>query len=130
MNFGPHSIEKHFVVLSPEKRASLEVADSSLYERLNNNYQGFKKHELISCFEFSENWSSWEIHPNGDEIVILLSGKVELILELKNEQKSVLLEHAGEYAIIPQNTWHTAKTNRSTKVLFITPGEGTEHKSG
>lgn len=54
MNNKAYSIQKEFVVLSPEKEASTEAVDSTLYERLNKNYNGFHGHELISCHEFSE----------------------------------------------------------------------------
>jgi mannose-6-phosphate isomerase-like protein (cupin superfamily) len=69
-------IDTEFVVLSPDKVASIEAKDSTLYQRLVTDYDGFRGHELISCHEFDEDWSSWEIHPHGDEIVILLSGEV------------------------------------------------------
>jgi len=128
MKVGPHLIEKDFVVLSPDKEASVEVNDSLLYQRLNQNYEDFEGHELISCHTFSQNWSSWEIHPKGDEIVVLLSGKIEFVLDFENEQRVVALESEGDYAIVPKNTWHTARTSTLTKMLFITPGEGTEHK--
>jgi mannose-6-phosphate isomerase-like protein (cupin superfamily) len=128
-SLAKHSIEKQFVVISPDKKVSIEQADQSLYSRLDDNYNQFAGHELVSCFEFSENWSSWEIHPNGDEVVLLMSGKVEFIIDLPDGLKSVELVDVGDYAIVPKNTWHTAKTSIPTKVLFITPGEGTAHKS-
>ena len=121
-------IEKEFVVLSPDKVASIETKDSTLYQRLVTDYGGFSGHELISCHEFSEDWSSWEIHPNGDEIVILLSGKATFILEQEGGNKTLELEEEGSYVIVPRNTWHTAKTTQKTKMLFITPGEGTQNK--
>jgi len=49
MGKSPHSIENKFVVVSPEKIASIENFDSGLYERLDRDYNGFKGHELISC---------------------------------------------------------------------------------
>ncbi len=129
MNNEARSIETDFVVLSPDKHATIEHFDASLYERLDKNYQGFSGHELISCYEFDKDWSSWEIHPHGDEIVILLSGEVTFVLQLENEEKSVSLNTAGTYLIVPKNIWHTAKTHVKTKMLFITPGQGTQHKS-
>jgi hypothetical protein len=65
------SITKNFVVLNPNKDATIEPFDSTLYERLDRDYSGFKGHELISCYELNESRPTWEIHPNGDEIVIL-----------------------------------------------------------
>ncbi len=123
------SIEKEFVVLDAEKKATIEQFDPALYERLDKKYNGFKGCELISCYEFSEDWSTWEMHPNGDEIVILLSGEVTFILQLEDGDKSILLDNAGSYVVVPKNVWHMARTNVNTKMLFITPGEGTQNKN-
>lgn len=122
------SLEKNFVVVSPDKKATVESVDAKLYERLNSNYNGFKGHDLISCYEFNQDWSTWEIHPNGDEIVVLLSGKATFVLQLDEGNKSIQLQKEGAYVIVPKNVWHTLKTNVKTKVLFITPGEGTQNK--
>lgn len=122
------SIEKEFIVINPDKKAFVENFDAKLYQRLNLDYEGFKGHQLISCHEFSEDWSSWEIHPHGDEVVLLLSGKVTLILQLEEGIQEVALEREGTYVIVPQNTCHTAKTHVKTRMLFITAGEATQHK--
>ncbi|MDJ0832542.1 MAG: cupin domain-containing protein [Gammaproteobacteria bacterium] len=121
-------IERDFVVLSPDKTATIERFDSTLYARLDKDYNGCKGHELISCYEFSQDWPTWEIHPHGDEIVILLSGKVRFVLQLEEGDKSIELVQPGSYVIVPRNIWHTAKTGVKTKMLFITPGEGTRNK--
>lgn len=122
------SITKDFVVLSPDKHATIERCDSGLYERLDKDYGGFKGHDLISCYEFDDDWSSWERHPHGDEVVVLLSGAATFVLQCEDGVKSLHLEQEGAYVIIPKNVWHTVQTGVKTKILFVTPGEGTEHK--
>lgn len=124
-----HSIEQDFAVLNSDKIASIETCDSGLYQRLDGDYNGFRDCELISCHEFTQNWTSWEVHPKGDEIVMLLSGKITFVLQLEAGNESVTLEKTGEYLIVPKNVWHTAKTDEKSKVLFITPGEGTQNKN-
>lgn len=121
------SIEKDFIVLNADKVATLEPCNSTLYERLNKNYDGFKGCELIACHSFTEDWPTWETHPNGDEVVMLLSGKAELILQLSEGEQSVTLDEAGAFVIVPKNIRHTARISEQAKMLFITPGEGTEN---
>jgi hypothetical protein len=36
---------------------------------------------LVTEHECSENWPSWEIHPNADEFVYLIDGAATLLLE-------------------------------------------------
>ena len=108
MTISKYNIEDNFVVLDANKNATIEINDSALYERLGNNYLGFKNCELISCHEFSQDWDTWEIHPNGDEVVILLHGQVKFVFEDNSE---IELTEIGEYVIVPKNIWHTAKTD-------------------
>lgn len=122
------NIEEEFVVLSPDKKATPVINTSDLYERLDQEFENFKGHELISCYSFTENWPSWEIHPNGDEVVVLLSGSATFILDFEGKHKQVQLSQVGEYVVVPKGTWHTAHVTDMAKVLFITPGEGTENR--
>ncbi|MGB5326523.1 MAG: hypothetical protein WBN40_14040 [Pseudomonadales bacterium] len=123
------NIEREFIVHSPSKQAFVEHNDNTLYERLAQNYEGFSGHDLIAADEFSSDWHTWEVHPCGDEIVLLLSGQITFILKFPNAEKSVALECPGSYIIVPKGIWHTAKTNIKSKLLFITPGEGTQNKA-
>lgn len=126
---SPRQIERDFIVLGPDKTASIERADATLYKRLDEFYNGFAGHELVSCYTFESDWSSWEVHPHGDEVVLLISGEVEFLLDTGLDVKSFRLEEQGQYLVVPKGVWHTAKTKSKAKVLFITPGEGTQHKS-
>jgi uncharacterized cupin superfamily protein len=72
-------------------------------------------------------WDSWERHPAGEEVVYLISGRVDLLQELPDGVRVVAL-HAGEAAVNPTNVWHTARVHEPGHALFITPGIGTEHR--
>lgn len=124
----PFDIAQEFVVLSPDKKATPVALTPDLYERLDVDFGSFKGHELIACHEFSGNWPSWEIHPHGDEIVVLLSGAATFLLEVEGGHRNVEMSQAGQYVIVPKGTWHTAHIRKQAKLLFITPGEGTENR--
>ncbi|TYQ29019.1 cupin domain-containing protein [Pseudanabaena sp. UWO311] len=126
---SPLSIISDFVVLSPDKKANTEHFNSGLYERLNAKYNGFAGHELISCHEFTSDWTSWEVHPYGDEIVVLLSGTTTFLLKIEGDEVRVILSYLGQYVIVPKGVWHTAKTQDYVKLLFITPGQDTQNKA-
>lgn len=124
----PLFIETDFAVMGPDKTVHVEHVDEDLYSRLEARYNGFAGHELISCHTFSADWGSWEVHPNGDEIVVLLSGEVTFVLQLADGNVPVHLDRQGQYVVVPQGVWHTARTEAEAKLLFITPGEGTQHR--
>jgi len=82
---------------------------------------------LVSLYTFSENWTSWERHPVGDEVVICTAGEITLVQELPDGPYKTTLR-AGEYAINPRGVWHTADIADHATALFITAGVGTEHR--
>ena len=46
---------------------------------------------LVGVFRYDADWNSWEMHPDGDEIVVLLSGAVDLVLDEAGGERTVEL---------------------------------------
>jgi quercetin dioxygenase-like cupin family protein len=80
---------------------------------------------LVSLLAQDESWNSWERHPAGDELVVLLSGRVDLVQELDGQQRVITLT-PGMAVINPPGVWHTADVHEPGQALFITAGRGTE----
>ena len=72
-------------------------------------------------------WDSWERHPAGEELVLLVSGRVDLVQEIDREQRVVPLR-AGQAVINPRGVWHTVDVHEPGDALFVTPGRGTENR--
>lgn len=87
----------------------------------------FDKGWLVSEFSFTEDWQSWEMHPHGDEIVYLLSGALDLLLERGGKVDTIALSGSGA-VVVPRGVWHTAKVRQPSRMLHLTRGEGTEHR--
>lgn len=83
---------------------------------------------LVSQYTFTESWAGWEMHPAGDEVVICTAGTMVLVQELEGGQHKNVPLAAGEYAINPAGIWHTADVAGHATAIFITPGEGTQHR--
>jgi len=83
---------------------------------------------LVSLYDFSESWDSWEMHPAGDELVVCLSGEITLIQEQPDGTPESLTLRPGEYAVNGPGVWHTADVDNAATTLFITAGEGTQHR--
>ena len=75
----------------------------------------------------SESWTFWERHPAGEELVLLLNGRVDLIQDLDGTEHRIELK-AGDGVLNPPGVWHTADVHDPGDALFITPGAGTEHR--
>lgn len=83
---------------------------------------------LVMAFTFDGDWPTWEMHPAGDELVVLLSGEAVLMVRTPSGDVSHSLSHAGDFVVVPKGAWHTAKIATHAAMLFATPGEGTENR--
>ena len=122
-------LQDTFAVIKPDLSVATVDVSPTLYQDLDSRFDQFKSHQLVSTYEFTADWPTWERHPQGDEIVILLSGAATMVLQLESRQALVELAVPGEYLVVPRNTWHTARIRSATRMLFITPGEGTENRA-
>jgi hypothetical protein len=82
---------------------------------------------LISAYRFSEDWTSWERHPAGDELVFQLSGAMDFVLEDGGAERSVPLRGRAAL-VVPRGAWHTVRVLEPSEALFVTRGAGTEHR--
>ncbi len=98
-------------------------------------YQGYgQRHggdgvegRLVSMHTFSAPWDSWEMHPEGAEVVLCTGGTLTIIQEIDGEERRTTLE-AGEYVINEPGVWHTADAQGEATAVFITAGVGTQHR--
>jgi quercetin dioxygenase-like cupin family protein len=126
-NRAPTNLISTFLRLRPDSSIEQMPFDETFWPRLMTGKLGNFHHEyLVTTATYSADWPSWERHPMGDEIVCLLSGAVTLVIERAGGNEEVRLGRMGDFALVPQGTWHTAKTSVATTMLFITAGEGTE----
>jgi hypothetical protein len=82
---------------------------------------------LVMVAESAGDWPSWERHPAGEEVVALLSGRIDLIQRVGTSERRIPLA-AGQAVVNPTGVWHTVDVHEPGSVLFITPGLGTENE--
>jgi len=64
-----------------------------------------------------------EMHPDADELLFLLSGRIRLRLELVDGDREVEVL-AGQAVVVPRGTWHQIYADEPGQLLNITPGPG------
>lgn len=124
---GPYDGGATPVIFTPAGRAVAKPMSPSFYQELEAEFPAFAGHVLIQRYTFSEPWTTWERHPKGDEYVYLLSGDTDFVLWEDGAERIVRVRTPGQFVIVPQNTWHTARPHAETAMLFVTPGEDTEN---
>ena len=120
------NIKSTYVVLGTEGKATPIAVTETFWQDLESRFGDFSDRRLVACFSFEKDWDTWEIHPHGDEFVCLLAGDVDFVLEGDGAHRSVRLNQAGSFVIVPRGTWHTAKVRLPSAALFVTPGQDTE----
>jgi mannose-6-phosphate isomerase-like protein (cupin superfamily) len=92
-------------------------------EELDRNYPG----RILGALTMASGNSTWEMHPDGGEVLYLLSGAVEVVLQEKDGERAVELS-ARRAFIVPRGTWHRLAVRMPSEFVFITPGKGTKHR--
>jgi len=126
---GPFQATETYLHLGPEGSAIPLEVNESFWEKLTSGgFEHLGPGRLVSTYDFAEDWASWERHPAGEEVVVLISGAMEFVLETDEGQRKIALNQVGQFLLVPRGVWHTANVAQSAKALFITPGEGTGHR--
>ena len=79
---------------------------------------------LVSLHTFAEDWTTWEMHPNGAELVVCVDGSMTLHQEVDETVRTVVLP-AGQAIVNPPGVWHTADVDGRATGLFVAAGLGT-----
>lgn len=88
---------------------------------------GNKHARLLAVLPLRADWTNWEMHPAGDEILYMLEGRSTFVLDLADGAKETTLS-TGSMLVVPQGIWHTATVNEPGRMLAITAGLGTQHR--
>jgi mannose-6-phosphate isomerase-like protein (cupin superfamily) len=62
-----------------------------------------------------------EMHPDGDELLFLISGAITITLELTDGDRLVDLG-AGDAVVVPKGIWHKITMREPGQLIHITPG--------
>ena len=102
-SFDPSST---YVCLAPDGSASPIAVTPSLWDEIDG-CADLQEGRLVAVFESSADRPYWEMHPNGEEILVLLSGTMTMVFEERGGEREIALRE-GHACIVPRGTWHRA----------------------
>ncbi len=82
---------------------------------------------MIGVYPVETDWPHWEMHPEGAEILVLIDGELDMLLEEDGAQRVAPMA-AGTTLIVPAGAWHRALVRAPGRLLAVTYGPGTEHR--
>jgi mannose-6-phosphate isomerase-like protein (cupin superfamily) len=68
-----------------------------------------------------------EMHPDGDELLFVVSGRFDVTLELDAGLPFVELR-PGDGLVVPRGVWHLVTMREPGQLVHITPGPGGSHR--
>ena len=67
-----------------------------------------------------------EVHPDGDEILYVISGKLRVTGE--SEPNAAIELGPGDACIVRRGEWHRVSVLEPTQLIYITPGPNGDHR--
>ena len=120
------SLRDTYVHLRPDESALAMEGGEKFWTGIADRHD-LDQGRLMGSTPQTRDWDHWERHPAGEEILTLLSGELEIIMETPaGEQRAVLT--AGQTLVVPTGCWHRGIVRKPGDLLFLTPGAGTEHR--
>lgn len=68
-----------------------------------------------------------EMHPDGDEVLYLISGRVRVSLETTPPEELEMLP--GDGLIVPKGIWHRVDILEPSQIVYVTPGPRNEYRT-
>ena len=82
---------------------------------------------LVGVYPTTVDWPTWEMHPKGHEVLVMLEGRLEMTLD-QDGTRTVIPMEPGQTLVVPPGVWHRARVLEPGRLLGVTYGEGTTHR--
>ncbi len=120
-------IAKRFIHLRERGRAEPVNVTPSFW-RATEQRDGL----VVGAFDFASprdlHSSTQEMHPVADEVLLLVSGALDVVLEDGDAQRTIALK-AGQAAIVPRGVWHHLEMREPGRLVFINSRTGMQSRS-
>lgn len=84
---------------------------------------------LVSLFSLPAGTEmGWEVHPDGDELLYLLSGSMEVVIEERGGSHRTIQLADRQGCIVPQGSWHRQVLHAACELMSVTPSRDTSHR--
>lgn len=122
---APIDLQSTYLSLNGKGRVAVHSVDTKFWQTIETNTSLLDT--LLGVYASAADWPHWEMHPEGEEVLILLEGAMTLVLDDGNKEWRVPFE-CGKAFIVPRGVWHRALVSQPSKLIGLTYGAGTQHR--
>ena len=120
---GPFDLTETFVRLRSGDAMDVEALTPSFW----SDRSASPGDRVVAAFDFASSddlhSSMQEIHPDGDELILVLAGAIDLIAESDGREVVIGLD-AGQAAVVRRCTWHRPAMRAPGRLLSINVRSG------
>lgn len=80
---------------------------------------------MVSRFIFDADWGHWEMHPHGDELIVVTEGAMTMVIEHPDREERIETA-SGDAIVVPKGLWHRAEVPERCVAIFATYGRDTQ----
>ena len=120
------TLDSTYIHLRPDESALAMEGGPAFWQHIEERHD-LDHGRLMGSTDQNKDWDHWERHPAGDEILTLLSGELEIVLDLPGREQRSRIQ-AGETFVVPKGIWHRGIVHQPGTLMFVTPGAGTQHR--
>jgi mannose-6-phosphate isomerase-like protein (cupin superfamily) len=121
----PFDIAKTFVHLGDGGRAEPVHVGPSFWRKQRDGL-------VIGARDFAApgdlHSSMQEMHPEADEVLLLVSGALDLVLEEGDAHRTIALR-AGQATVVPRGVWHHLELREPGRLVFINSRAGMQSRT-
>ncbi len=121
-----HHPDRTFVHLAVGPDAALVDVAPDFWETIDQRTD-LHSGRLVTGGIVDSDWTVWEMHPEGEELIAVTEGSVRFTLDDGGDVGTVTVS-APEYVVVPRGVWHTADALGPARLLIVTWGAGTQHR--
>ncbi|MCP5366363.1 MAG: hypothetical protein H6907_00560 [Hyphomicrobiales bacterium] len=120
-------LKRTYIHLLPGTGAARIPVDDAFWAEIATRTELYDG-RLVVLSRYAADWTHWERHPAGEEVLFLLDGAVDMVVEQADGGTRVIALRGRAACIMPRGLWHRGIVHEPGDVLHITPGAGTEHR--
>jgi hypothetical protein len=127
MTDAPASFDLHdtYVQIHDDGSAIPLPITPSFWDDLVNDRQDITGRWLMGAGVSKQSLPNWDNHPEGECILLLLSGSIDVLIEEPDGRRVVELRNLGDTSVVQRGLWHRAIIREPSNRIFLIAGKGT-----